>query len=427
MSRENLPETTGAALPIFDGEQAGTLRNETGSGDTSTTLNVEGLPSSETLFESTDQVLPEYNADPTALDLRSIETVDVPDETEDIYAQFRSSENASGDKRNVALDPERVYCNQIDKIALLGAEEEVELAQRIEAGLMAAYKLAMSNQPGELTPQLRRDLQQLAKEGQQAKQALTEANLRLVVHFLKPYRGRGMEASDLIQHGNLGLMHAVEKFDYTLGYKFSSYAGFWIKQYMRFALKTRTRIIYVPDEQLDNLQSIRDTEEDLGLALGREPTRAELAQEIGMEPAALHEFLVATMQTVSLDKKVSAQETTTLGDLLVEYSPSTAEIALAGLAGYTERLAPLLSPQEQRLLHMRYNKKQSVEDIGKELNLSDSTVKKAFGHIHSRLAHPATDLSANLDNLPPTAGVQMLVAKVWILQYFLLWEVHLSK
>ena len=204
-----------------------------------------------------------------------------------------------------SADSVRAYLKQIGKVALLNAEEEVELAKRIEAGLYAAERLRRAIEAGEkVSPQMRRDLRWIVRDGERAKNHLLEANLRLVVSLAKRYTGRGMAFLDLIQEGNLGLIRAVEKFDYTKGYKFSTYATWWIRQAITRAMADQARTIRIPVHMVEVINKLGRIQRELLQDLGREPTPEELAKEMDITPEKVLEIQQYAREPISLDQTI---------------------------------------------------------------------------------------------------------------------------
>ena len=205
-----------------------------------------------------------------------------------------------------SADSVRAYLKQIGKVALLNAEQEVELAKRIEAGLYAAERLAeLAEERREARPpQMRRDLRWISRDGERAKNHLLEANLRLVVSLAKRYTGRGMAFLDLIQEGNLGLIRAVEKFDYTKGYKFSTYATWWIRQAITRAMADQARTIRIPVHMVEVINKLGRIQRELLQDLGREPTPEELAKEMDITPEKVLEIQQYAREPISLDQTI---------------------------------------------------------------------------------------------------------------------------
>ena len=216
-----------------------------------------------------------------------------------------------------SADSVRAYLKQIGKVALLNAEEEVDLAKRIEAGLYAAERLRQADEAGEkLAPQMRRDLRWIVRDGERAKNHLLEANLRLVVSLAKRYTGRGMAFLDLIQEGNLGLIRAVEKFDYTKGYKFSTYATWWIRQAITRAMADQARTIRIPVHMVEVINKLGRIQRELLQDLGREPTPEELAKEMDITPDKVLEIQQYAREPISLDQTIGDEGDSQLGDFI---------------------------------------------------------------------------------------------------------------
>ncbi len=229
---------------------------------------------------------------------------------------------AVADERGVSADLVRAYLNGIGRTRLLTAEQEVDLAKRIEAGLFAEERLTLATERGEsLDPQLRADLRVITTEGKAAKNHLLEANLRLVVSIAKRYTGRGMAFLDLIQEGNLGLIRAVEKFDYTKGYKFSTYATWWIRQAITRAMADQARTIRIPVHMVEQVNRMVRARRDLSAKLGREPSIDEIAAALGVETYQVLDLISYDREPVSLDQTVGEDGESALGDFVAQVDP----------------------------------------------------------------------------------------------------------
>ena len=216
-----------------------------------------------------------------------------------------------------SADSVRAYLKQIGKVALLNAEEEVDLAKRIEAGLYGAERLRQVEEENQkISPQMRRDLNWIVRDGERAKNHLLEANLRLVVSLAKRYTGRGMAFLDLIQEGNLGLIRAVEKFDYTKGYKFSTYATWWIRQAITRAMADQARTIRIPVHMVEVINKLGRIQRELLQDLGREPTPEELAKEMDITPDKVLEIQQYAREPISLDQTIGDEGDSQLGDFI---------------------------------------------------------------------------------------------------------------
>ncbi|HTL24674.1 MAG TPA: sigma-70 family RNA polymerase sigma factor, partial [Mycobacteriales bacterium] len=244
----------------------------------------------------------------------AVEVVADEPTAEELAAEAEAEEQAEIEAgATLSVDVLRLYLNQIGRVPLLTAEQEVELARAMEAGLFAAERLA---QGGKLTPQLRADLEYIVREGERAKQHMLEANLRLVVSVAKKYAGRGMGLTDLIQEGNLGLIRAVEKFDYTKGFKFSTYATWWIRQALTRAMADQARTIRLPVHMVEQVNKIRRVERDLVVQLGRKPTAAEIAVEVDLSPERVEEIRSYNRDPASLDALIGEDSDASLGDFI---------------------------------------------------------------------------------------------------------------
>jgi RNA polymerase primary sigma factor len=243
------------------------------------------------------------------------------------------------------------YLRQIGKVALLNSEQEVDLACRIEVGVLARERLL--DQP-HLTPGMRRDLRTLIRDGEAAQRHLLEANLRLVVSIAKRYAGCGMPLLDLIQEGNLGLIRAVQKFDYTKGYKFSTYATWWIRQAITRAMADQTRTIRLPVHMVELLNKLRRIRRELVQKLGREPSEDELADAFGTSRQKLHAILQSDRQPISLDQRVGDESSMTLGDLVKDSTPGADDLLpSAPLRQQLDELLAVLPEREAGVIRLR--------------------------------------------------------------------------
>ena len=280
-----------------------------------------------------------------------------------------------------SLDPTRDYLRQIGKVALLDAGQEVELATRIEAGLYAEERLG---QPG-LPVELRRDLRCVRSQGQAALRQLIEANLRLVVSIAKRYLGSGMPLSDLIQEGNLGLIRAVYKFDHTKGYKFSTYATWWIRQAVSRAVAEQTRSIRVPVHMVESISKVRKTKAALAQSLGRDPSPDELATALGLTVAKLRAIQEADQQPLSLDQSVGGDASRTLAQLVEDTKVGAADaLPAAPLAQLLENLLASLPDREAQVLRLRCGladgQAHSLEQIGQQVGRSRERIRQLEIH-----------------------------------------------
>jgi len=291
-----------------------------------------------------------------------------------------------------SADLVRVYLNEIGKVSLLTAADEVELAKRIEAGLYAGHLLASPNRYGATK---RRDLRAVTVDGERAKDHLLRANLRLVVSLAKRYTGHGMPFLDLIQEGNLGLIRAVEKFDYTKGFKFSTYATWWIRQAISRAMADQSRTIRLPVhlvEQVNKLQRIR---RELNQALGREATNSELAAELDLPEDRVLELIDLSRDLVSLDQTVGTDDDASLGDFIADEKAPDAEAAVeAGLMrAQLHSVLGTLDEREAAVVRMRYGlddgQPHTLDEIGRSFKLSRERIRQIERETMAKLRHPS--------------------------------------
>jgi RNA polymerase primary sigma factor len=306
-------------------------------------------------------------------------------EEDDIPAQTTTITGATA-------DPVKDYLKQIGKVALLNAELEVELAKRIEAGLFAEEKLAGKRQ---LSKDLERDLRWVVKDGQKAKSHLLEANLRLVVSLAKRYTGRGMQFLDLIQEGNLGLIRAVEKFDYTKGYKFSTYATWWIRQAITRAMADQARTIRIPVHMVEVINKLARVQRQLLQDLGREPTPEELARELDMTPEKVVEVQKYGREPISLSTPLGEDGDSEFGDLIED----TEAVVPADAVGFTmlqrelERILGSLHPREAGVIKSRFGLgdgvQKTLDQIGEEFGVTRERIRQIESKTMSKLRHPS--------------------------------------
>jgi RNA polymerase primary sigma factor len=296
----------------------------------------------------------------------------------------------------LSADSVRVYLKQIGKIALLNAEEEVELAKRIEAGLYAAERVRRAeNSTEELSPQLRRDLCWIVRDGQRAKDHLVEANLRLVVSVAKRYTGHGMPLLDLIQEGSLGLIHAVEKLDYTKGYKFSTYAIWWIRQAITRAMADQARTIRIPVYLFEVIKKLGPLQRKLLQDLGREPTPQELAKEMDTTPDKVRELRQYARQPTSLDQTFGEEGNYRLGDFIEDPQAVVAldAVAFTQLRDGLRSVLATLSEREASIVRLRFGlidgHPRTLEEIGRVYGLTRERIRQIEATTMTKLRHPA--------------------------------------
>ena len=284
------------------------------------------------------------------------------------------------DAQGPAADLVRVYLNGIGKTALLTAADEVELAKRIEAGVYAQHLI---DAEGEDVPAARAtELRMVVRDGRRARAHLLEANLRLVVSLAKRYTGRGMPLLDLIQEGNLGLIRAVEKFDYSKGFKFSTYATWWIRQAITRGMADQARTIRLPVHLVEQVNKLARIKRDLHQTLGREATHEELAQESGLAVEKVADLLDHSRDPVSLDMPVGSEEEAPLGDFIEDAEATDAEsTVISGLLhDDMRRVIATLDDREQNVIRMRYGlddgQPRTLDQIGKRFGLSRERVRQ---------------------------------------------------
>ncbi|PPA58714.1 RNA polymerase sigma factor SigB [Micromonospora chalcea] len=284
------------------------------------------------------------------------------------------------DERGVSTDLVRAYLNGIGRTKLLTAAQEVELSKRIEAGLFAEEKLATCTP---VSAELRADLALIAAEGRAAKDHLLEANLRLVVSIAKRYTGRGMAFLDLIQEGNLGLIRAVEKFDYTKGYKFSTYATWWIRQAITRAMADQARTIRIPVHMVEQVNRMVRVRRELSVSLGREPTVSEVAVALEIPEFQVIELISYDREPVSLDQAVGEDGESALGDFVAAVDPRTepGDAATNGeLRNAVRIVLATLSQREQAVIRLRFGlddgRQRTLDEVGREFGLSRERIRQ---------------------------------------------------
>jgi len=309
------------------------------------------------------------------------------------HSGHEDSARVDGDdvsRRAPTSDLVRIYLREIGRVPLLTAEEEVELAKSIEAGLFAEEKVARAAiiSPGERT-----DLELLARDGVRAKQRLIEANLRLVVSIAKRYVGRGMLFLDLIQEGNLGLIRAVEKFDYTKGYKFSTYATWWIRQAITRAIADQARTIRIPVHMVETINKLVRVQRQLHQDLGREPSPEEIGTEMGLSPERVIEIQRVAQEPVSLQSPIG-EEDSDLGDF-IEDADAVVPIEAAAFILLQDQLDGILgslSDREQRIIQLRFGltdgHPRTLEEVGREFGVTRERIRQIESKTLAKLRHP---------------------------------------
>ncbi len=296
------------------------------------------------------------------------------------------------DQTSVMGDSVHTYLKSIGRTSLLTAEQEVDLAKRIEAGLYAEHKL---DTDADLPDDLRADLEAAAADGRRAKAHMLEANLRLVVSVAKKYSDRGLSLLDVVQEGNLGLIRAVEKFDYTKGYKFSTYAMWWIRQAIQRGFADSARTIRLPVHVLEMLSKLSRVERDMHQRLGREPTPEELAVELDRTPDQIEELLRTSRQPISLDSTIGEDGETSIGDLIEDTdAPEASELVDRQLmADQLRHALDALTPREATIMAMRFGlydgNPHTLDEIGKALGLTRERIRQLEKQSLSKLRHPS--------------------------------------
>jgi RNA polymerase primary sigma factor len=327
--------------------------------------------------------------DDTDLDLDQISDADVVT----LEAEAAALTEADLDDQTPAMgDSVHTYLKSIGRTSLLTAEQEVDLAKRIEAGLFAEHKLETATG---LDEGYRRELELVAEDGRRAKAHMLEANLRLVVSVAKKYSDRGLSLLDVVQEGNLGLIRAVEKFDYTKGYKFSTYAMWWIRQAIQRGFADSARTIRLPVHVLEMLSKLSRVERDMHQRLGREPTPEELAIELDRTPDQIEELLRTSRQPISLDSTIGEDGETSIGDLIEDVdAPEASELVDRQLMAEQLRSAlDALTPREATIMAMRFGlydgNPHTLDEIGRALGLTRERIRQLEKQSLSKLRHPS--------------------------------------
>ena len=322
----------------------------------------------------------------TRLIEQEVETYDTPEKMEKMLEQ-----------EGLAIDdPVRMYLKEIGKVDLLTASDEVDLAMKIEAGLEASRKLDEAHDNGIQLP--RSDLRRLTKIeqiGVEAKQKLISANLRLVVSIAKRYVGRGMLFLDLIQEGNLGLIRAVEKFDYTKGFKFSTYATWWIRQAITRAIADQARTIRIPVHMVETINKLVRVQRALLQELGREPTPEEIAEKMDMTPDRVREIQKISQEPVSLETPIGEEEDSQLGDF-IEDSQAVVPPDAASFSMLQEQISQVLdtlAERERKVIELRFGladgHPRTLEEVGKEFGVTRERIRQIESKTLAKLRHPS--------------------------------------
>ncbi|SNS25055.1 RNA polymerase sigma factor [Rhodococcoides kyotonense] len=329
-------------------------------------------------------------SEPTAEDKASGDFVWDEEESEALRQARKDAELTA------SADSVRAYLKQIGKVALLNAEEEVELAKRIEAGLFATEKMREFAEKGEKLPvAARRDYTWICRDGNRAKNHLLEANLRLVVSLAKRYTGRGMAFLDLIQEGNLGLIRAVEKFDYTKGYKFSTYATWWIRQAITRAMADQARTIRIPVHMVEVINKLGRIQRELLQDLGREPTPEELAKEMDITPEKVLEIQQYAREPISLDQTIGDEGDSQLGDFIEDSEAVVAvdAVSFTLLQDQLQSVLETLSEREAGVVRLRFGltdgQPRTLDEIGQVYGVTRERIRQIESKTMSKLRHPS--------------------------------------
>ena len=311
-------------------------------------------------------------------------------------ARNRAKRNADAGVTMLTGDPVRMYLKEIGKVPLLTAAEEIDLAMKIEAGVAATEELERAEADGvELDRREKRRLGRIEQVGLDAKQQLIEANLRLVVSIAKRYVGRGMLFLDLIQEGNLGLIRAVEKFDYTKGFKFSTYATWWIRQAITRAIADQARTIRIPVHMVETINKVKKVSSQLLHKNGHDPSAEEIAEELDMPIDKVREIMRVAQEPVSLETPIGEEEDSHLGDF-IEDSDAPAPADAASHTLLKEQLEDVLStltPREKKVLELRFGledgRNRTLEEVGKEFNVTRERIRQIEAKALRKLRHPS--------------------------------------
>jgi RNA polymerase primary sigma factor len=364
------------------------LANELGEGGKSRPMR-SAAPARAAKDADDIDVEPGDDAD---IDLADADVVNLEAEASALAEADRLTEADLDDQTPAMGDSVHTYLKSIGRTSLLTAEQEVDLAKRIEAGLFAEHKLDTATG---LDEAYRRDLELIAEDGRRAKAHMLEANLRLVVSVAKKYSDRGLSLLDVVQEGNLGLIRAVEKFDYTKGYKFSTYAMWWIRQAIQRGFADSARTIRLPVHVLEMLSKLSRVERDMHQRLGREPTPEELAVELDRTPDQIEELLRTSRQPISLDSTIGEDGETSIGDLIEDVdAPEASELVDRQLMAEQLRSAlDALTPREATIMAMRFGlydgNPHTLDEIGRALGLTRERIRQLEKQSLSKLRHPS--------------------------------------
>jgi len=367
-----------------DGEDAVLEPGDIEDGEDHAAASTAAAPGATAAAE--DEEIPE----PSEKDKASGDFVWDEDESEALRQARKDAELTA------SADSVRAYLKQIGKVALLNAEEEVELAKRIEAGLYATQLMSEMVERGDKLPAAqRRDMMWICRDGDRAKNHLLEANLRLVVSLAKRYTGRGMAFLDLIQEGNLGLIRAVEKFDYTKGYKFSTYATWWIRQAITRAMADQARTIRIPVHMVEVINKLGRIQRELLQDLGREPTPEELAKEMDITPEKVLEIQQYAREPISLDQTIGDEGDSQLGDFIEDSEAVVAvdAVSFTLLQDQLQSVLETLSEREAGVVRLRFGltdgQPRTLDEIGQVYGVTRERIRQIESKTMSKLRHPS--------------------------------------
>ena len=406
-AKGGLDEKTIASLPaaaLLNGNEKlrdlftkGKKKGKLDAGELSDVLDELDLESEQmdSIYDSLEQLGIEVGSEDFLADLPDEDGEPAMDEIAEIEEEELVDPNTLVDSFNID-DPVRMYLKEIGKVPLLTADQEVELATVMSAGRVAEARVAQAEADGETIPEAEMaELKKQIKAGEKAKQQLAEANLRLVVSIAKRYVGRGMLFLDLIQEGNLGLIKAVEKFDYTKGYKFSTYATWWIRQAITRAIADQARTIRIPVHMVETINKVIRVSRQLLQELGHDPSPEEISAEMNMPVDKVREILKIAQEPVSLETPIGEEEDSHLGDFIPDEAASEPSEA-ASFTLLKEQLVDVLgtlTPREEKVLKLRFGiedgRTRTLEEVGKEFNVTRERIRQIEAKALRKLRHPS--------------------------------------
>ena len=406
-AKGGLDEKTIASLPaaaLLNGNEKlrdlftkGKKKGKLDAGELSDVLDELDLESEQmdSIYDSLEQLGIEVGSEDFLADLPDEDGEPAMDEIAEIEEEELVDPNTLVDSFNID-DPVRMYLKEIGKVPLLTADQEVELATVMSAGREAEARVAQAEADGSAIPEAEMaELKKQIKAGEKAKQQLAEANLRLVVSIAKRYVGRGMLFLDLIQEGNLGLIKAVEKFDYTKGYKFSTYATWWIRQAITRAIADQARTIRIPVHMVETINKTIRVSRQLLQELGHDPSAEEIAAEMNMPVEKVRDILKIAQEPVSLETPIGEEEDSHLGDFIPDEDASEPSEAASFslLREQLEEVLDTLAPREKKVLELRFGivdgRTRTLEEVGKEFNVTRERIRQIEAKALRKLRHPS--------------------------------------